>query len=395
MMEKLFAGKKCDICIGCGLCGEVLSKVDVLTKHLPYLGGPCSENIAAVDIGTSTIAMQLFDKSGDLIDEYVSVNPQFVYGADVISRINACTDIKARDELREMVIGVLEKGFSSFKQILNNKFSAVIAGNTTMIYLLMGYDPLELGEAPFKVSHSGDIWTSICGVDCFIVGGFSAFVGGDIKAGMYATNMHQFKDITLLLDLGTNGEMLLGNSERIIGCATAAGPAFEGGINRGVFGSDMINCIRNLLDRNIVDETGLIVDEYFDSGIRIGNVNITNESIRAIQLAKAAIRSGIDLLCEKYGIDYTAINRVVLAGGLGYYIKPEDCVRIKLLPKELLDRTVSGGNTALLGAYVIGRDLFGTNERDKLLSKLDTSVEIINLANTDNFDSRYIDNLNF
>ena len=132
----------------------------------------------------------------------------------------------------------------------------VVAANTTMTYLFMGWNPEELGKAPFTVSHSGAVETEIAGVACHIIPGLSAFVGGDITAGILASGMLEQEASTLLIDLGTNGEMALGNRHRLHACATAAGPAFEGGANRGIWGADMVRLLQKLRGRGADGRTG-------------------------------------------------------------------------------------------------------------------------------------------
>ena len=416
------AGLRCDVCIGCGLCPGVSKRADVLCKHLPVLrdeefdtysinnNSNTKYRLVAVDIGTTTIAMQLFGNDGKIIGEFARINPQCKYGADVLSRIKASGDKNKALEMKKMVEDILYEGFSDFKGKISEdeELFAVIASNVTMYYLLMGWDATGLGTAPFVADKLKNFNVTIAGVNCLCLGGFSTFVGGDIRAGAYACGMDKSNKNVLLIDLGTNGEILLSTANQLIGCATAAGPAFEGGPNKGIWGADMISCIANLLDRGIVDDTGLLCDEYFDSGISIGNVYISQDSIRAIQLAKAAIRTGIDMVLTKAGLCMEDLEMVVLAGGFGYYLNPKDAVRIKMLPSKLLEKTVSGANTALRGAWSVGRRILSdyTEEEDinnsieGILNKLETDFAnlkpvMINLAEDDVFNNNYIENINF
>ena len=159
-------------------------------------------------------------------------------------------------------------------------------------------------------SHLEPIETVLDGVPCYIFQGLSAFVGGDITAGILACGMTEKEEITLLVDLGTNGEMVLGNREKLIACSTAAGPAFEGGVNRGVWGADMIRLLAGMRRKGVLDETGLIVDEYFETGVRIGDVCVTQEAVRAVQLAKGAVMAGIRILIRDYGLVPEQIDTV-------------------------------------------------------------------------------------
>ena len=142
----------------------------------------------------------------------------------------------------------------------------------------------------------------------------------------------------------------------------------------------------------LLDETGLLAEPYFDKGIRIGNVCVTKEAVRSIQLAKAAIAAGVEILLEKYGIAAGEVDRVVLAGGFGYYLNPEDAAKVGLLPRTMADRTVPGGNTALSGALCAGRELISSgwaSVRDRL-EGYRTGTEIVNLAMEPGFDELYI-----
>ncbi|MCM1091774.1 MAG: ASKHA domain-containing protein [Butyrivibrio sp.] len=380
-----FRGTKCQICTGCGRCvlfdgmpmrvggepSEERHKLHVVTANgladsgvlVPSepIPSPNGERLVTVDIGTTTIAAQLYDDKGNVATDYAGVNPQVRFGADVLSRIQAAEDQGTAEFMRREVLGELEKVTKCFRPFLqpNEAMRMVLAGNTTMIYLLMGYDPAELGRAPFDASHLAAVETVIGDVPCVSFPAISAFVGGDITAGMYACGMTERQELTLLVDLGTNGEMALGNRDRKIACATAAGPAFEGGVNRGVWGADMIHLLASLKREGVMDETGLLADEYFEDGILIGDVRVTQAAIRAIQLAKGAIGAGIRILMKEYGLgeNWQAIDRVVLAGGFGYYLRPKDAVAVGILPSELEAKSLAGGNTALAGALRLGREL--------------------------------------
>lgn len=356
--------------------------------------------LVVADVGTTTIAMLLYGRDGSVADRHVSVNPQTVYGADVLSRIRAAEDAGVREEMRGQVEGVLSRGLEKFrgKSAGGGALRMVLAANTTMTYLLMGWDVGELGHAPFAASRLGACETEISGVPCFIFPGLSAFVGGDIMAGIHACRMARREEITLLVDLGTNGEMVLGNRRRRIACATAAGPAFEGGANKGVWGADMVSLTAALLRENIMDETGLLVPEYFEKGIRIGNVHVTQEAVRGIQLAKAAIEAGIGILLDKYGITAREVDRVLLAGGFGYYLNPQEAAEIGLLPAALAGKTVAVGNTALRGGLLAGRELLAGGLPAGLAARLEkdaADTEIVNLALEAEFGHRYIRAMDF
>lgn len=426
MCKRYEKGLRCQICTGCGLCPGVMPENSILSGTqwemvsvngvlggsrsvmTPESGGLCSEKVsipfaqngkrlAVADIGTTTIAMLIYDLDGSVAERFVEVNPQVMYGADVLSRIKAAEESSAAARMRESVRDTLGKGLKKFQKKLasEEELYLAVAANTTMTYLLMGWDTAELGRAPFEASRLSGAETELDGVRCFVLPGFSAFVGGDILAGCLACGLADREEITLLVDLGTNGELLLGNCHRRIACATAAGPAFEGGANRGIWGADMVRLLAILRRNGILDETGLLAEPWFTSGIRVGNVRVTKEAVRSVQLAKAAIAAGIEILLKKYGISARDVDRVVLAGGFGYYLDPEDAVRIGLLPRGFAGRTVSGGNTALAGALQAGRELFSSgweSVRGKLEGyKRDTAI--VNLAMEPGFEEKYIQHM--
>ncbi|HIW80046.1 MAG TPA: DUF4445 domain-containing protein [Candidatus Acetatifactor stercoripullorum] len=418
MSDERKKGLRCDICTGCGRCPGTIravsqsgqeKRLQVVTDSVPGLDFLEKEQAGsgmfiAADIGTTTIAMELCDERGRRVDSFVSMNPQAAYGADVISRIQAAGESKKALAMQRMARQTLARGIRQFQKKApeQEQLFMVIAANTTMSYLLMGWDTGELGRAPFFSSHLKGESFLLEGIPCYLLPGLSAFVGGDIAAGIYACGMTCKKGLTLLIDLGTNGEMALGNCDRVLACATAAGPAFEGGANRGIFGADMVSLTARLLREGILDETGLLTDPYFETGIRIGDVCVTQQSIRAIQLAKGAIAAGIEILMKAYPATADAIEQVVLAGGFGYYLKPEDAAGIGLLPGRLASKALAGGNTALAGARLAGvRLLQAQKGRDEAWERLKEdifpsgcSVEIKNLAREPDFEALYLEAMN-
>lgn len=405
-------GTRCLICTGCGRCPGVIRGMQVVTEKLELpplsLQNTGGKRLMTVDIGTTTVAMQLYDMSGKVVDSFPSVNPQVSYGADVLSRIEATKDPEIAVDMQKKVRDLIEKGVQRFSKKLQPRetLQMVIAANTTMTYLLMGWDPAELGRAPFHVSHTGATETEIAGVSCHVIPGLSAFVGGDITAGILACGMLEQEEPMLLIDLGTNGEMALGNRHKLYACATAAGPAFEGGANRGIWGADMVRLLQKLLEKGLMDRQGLLQEPYFTEGVRIGDVLVTKESVRAVQLAKGAIAAGIGILTESYGIQMKDIAKVVLAGGFGYYLDPGAAAAIGLLPRELTSRTVTGGNTALGGAALVGSRILAMDREqtvgerpqipmDDLQKRQDLQIRILNLAEEETFPETFLTKMDF
>ena len=410
----MYKGKRCQICTGCGRCQGV-SGLQVLTKRLqPFevnLYNEEKERLVTVDLGTTTIAMQLHRRDGSVEDSFVALNPQHMYGADVVSRIAAAQlhsferETAPAEHMRTLVLECIGKGIQRFRSKLEDGESLrmVLAANTTMVYLLMGWDTTEIGYAPFEAKQLDALETLVEDVPCFVIPGLSAFVGGDIVAGIHASGMLESEALCLLIDLGTNGEMVLGNRAKIISCATAAGPAFEGGVNKGIWGSDMVKLLARIRKEGLMDETGLLSDAFFETGVRIGNVCITQASVRAVQLAKAAIAAGIEILIKQYGCNVSEIDRVILAGGFGYYINPRDAADIGLLPETFVEKTYAGGNTALSGALWVGEKLIQEKNGNKDIQNRiidikkigNLSTTVINLAKQDDFQEAYVRHMNF
>lgn len=450
-------GNLCDICTGCGRCFHQEKKMHIVTTEIKIekeieigkkieevskqnQNNICQSNtcdkkqkwLIAVDIGTTTIAMVLFDKRGKELHQFAAVNPQTQYGADVLSRIQAAEQPYIACIMQSSVQNILIEGVEQFLQFLQDqikeslqnsqkeeeerkegvtkeeikeaikrerkeevtkeeikqKINIIIAANTTMIYLLMGWKPKELGQAPFHASHLDGISTEIAGISTTILPGLSAFVGADILAGIYACDIMEQEEPILLIDLGTNGEMVLGNAQRMVACSTAAGPAFEGGVTKGVWGADIVKLTARLLEEGILDENGLLAEEYFEKGIRIGNVVVTQQAIRSLQLAKGAIAAGIRILIKEYGLDREEeISKVILAGGFGYFLDAKDAAKIGLLPKSLAPKTQAGGNTAITG---ILRFAF-CKEKDLIAKTIQNKVKVLNLAEFSGFEKEYLD----
>lgn len=399
-------GTRCHICTGCGRCYQGGNKIQVITQSQSidkwgWESFACDGFLAAVDIGTTTIAMVLYHASGEEWDHFVTVNPQGKYGADVLSRIQAAQNKEAARDMREAVLQILLEGIQHFQKRLQeagemNLEQIVIAANTTMIYLLMGFNVVSLGQAPFRASYLQQIHMQIAGVSAVILPGLSAFVGADIMAGIYACSMVQENAPTLFIDLGTNGEMVLGSSYRITACATAAGPAFEGGATKGIWGADMVHLTATLLKSGLLDETGLMKDPYFEEGILIGDVAITQQAIRSFQLAKGAIAAGIELLAQQHGLNsIEQIHRVVLAGGFGYYLNAQDAATVGLIPSCLAAKVKTYGNTALAGALRYGRVCLASKASmgDSVFRSVRNKTRIVNLAKLPDFERKYVESM--
>lgn len=353
----------------------------------------------AADIGTTTLVMEKRRKcDGRAEAVYKEVNAQRTFGADVLARMEASLSGKG-EELSQVIIKQLEKGVGQLCADGKKADFMVIAANTTMIHLLMNYSVEKLGRAPFVPETLDEILTEIGGIQAYIMPGFSAFVGGDIGAGLYMLDFlgKNFRKKqgkwNLFIDLGTNAELVLFCEDKGICCATAAGPAFDGDAGTGFFGSDMIAVLAELLEKGIVDEMGTLDDDHFEKGVSVpvknGVMQISQKQIRNLQLAKAAVRSGIEILLKKAGIEKEEIGQVFLAGGFGYYLDVHGAVTIGLLPRELEEKTTACGNTALLGAAVYAHKIITGENR-----ALPLYMKAINLAEEEEFAESYVNYIN-
>lgn len=432
------------------------------------------ELAAACDIGTTTVACHLLSrKTGRTLVTTAYPNVQRSYGADVISRIEAAKN----DKLEEMRVAIT----GQIQQMINECLSRcgrenqqisqlVIAGNTVMCHLFTGLSPESIGRAPFMPQEyfgrnykGGELGFANVD-DIYIMPAVSGYVGGDITSDMLYIDMykttacmqttnvfksytnqliHDKKD-TLILDIGTNGEMVLGKSNDYTCCATAAGPAFEGaeielgmsavsgaisrvwiendqiqveviGADRekgqtatakGICGSGLIDALYVFLSLGLIDETGRIKthrqvsykyhrylgddEEENDCIFLTDEVYITQDDIRKLQLAKGAVAAGIAVLMEARGLKCDDIGQVFIAGGFGSVLDKRSAAGIGMIPAELVDRTVAIGNAAAGGAIIAA-----TNPNaEKRLDEIAQSMKYIELSSDKNFSDEYIRQMN-
>lgn len=400
---------------------EILSRYAYTPRITEEGGAVC------IDIGTTTVAFELITKEGTL-KTYKTVNPQRRFGSDVLSRIEAANRGRG-DEMTQLIRYTAAKGFREVTEDYRDTKKVVIAGNTTMIYLLMGYSCASLGSYPFKAEHTGMIRSTLSSVtrsslpdiETVIFGGISAFVGGDAVSGLYMCDFDKSDKINMFIDLGTNGEMAIGNKEKILVTSVAAGPAFEGGLiscgtgsvggavcgvdlktgtlktiddkpPSGICGTGIIELISELLENGIMDETGLLIKEHFSGGYRLcGDIVFTQQDIRQVQMAKAAVRAGIEILMRQYGAGYRDIGTVYLAGGFGCGLSVKKACRAGILPAELEAKTRVAGNSSLGGCAKLCSQTDGS-ERVRHIK--DVSEEIT-LAENEEFNKLYIEYMDF
>lgn len=404
----------------------------------------------ACDIGTTTVACQLIDLSnGKILAWMGEENAQAPYGGDVISRIHAAMEgglgalsTAIRSQLRRMVEELCSRAGIAASQI--SRMTA--AANPAMCHLLTGLPPDSLGRAPFTpVSRFGacmaaEEWGLPFEGEVYIAPAVSGFVGGDITAGMLAAELDRREGLTILMDVGTNGEMVLGSGSRFICCSTAAGPVFEGAHLRcgmtaaagaisaaewrddglrleviggkkpsGICGSGFLDAAAMLLDLGVVDETGRMLPPS-ESGCLpaavsarifeldgapafqlVEEICVTQADIRKLQLGKGAIAAGLQILMDACGARSEDIQELLLAGGFGSRLRPESAARLGLIPRELLPVARAAGNTALLGA---GKALVSLQTRDRLAG-FQAHTEYLELSSLPAFNSAYMDAMFF
>ena len=342
--------------------------------------------ILGIDIGTTNIEFALTDISSNDISLNVMPNPLSKYGLDVMTRISKANDGKL-DEMSTLLRLFLHDKISEIVDV-NTLTQIRIAANTTMVHILMNYDCTNLGAFPFSPVHIEKIHSSskelnICDTDIpvYITPGLSAFVGGDIVSGLSIVDSC-CDDHYLFIDLGTNAEMVLVDNNIAYITSAAAGPAFET-CSYG-HATDAIDGLVNMLDNDIIDETGLLCDEYFDLGYDCNNMHFSQKKIRDFQMAKSAIRTGIELLIKESGVSTDTLS-IYIAGTFGANLNVANAIRLKMLPDWFMGRTKALGNTSLAGTL-------NTKNENPIFNK---KIREIVLANLPDFNDCYIENMNF
>lgn len=398
----------------------------------------------AVDLGSTTLAAVLLDPDGIVIAQAAAANSQRAYGADVLSRMQAsnegylrqlqaciCRDLEQL--FRELVLG--QDGPLQVRRI-------AIAGNTAMLHLLRGYSCEKLGQAPFEPVNLEweclpyqELFAEVpgCGDSVIeLLPGISAFVGADITAGLYSSGFGRTPSgqAAFFVDLGTNGELAFGNRELLFTTSTAAGPAFEGGrlscgvpgipgaISRvsyfchrvriqtvgqkkpcGICGSGALEAVAALQKEGLMDADGLLADRVFETGVVLArredgsNICLTQADIREIQMAKAAIRAGIEVLKKRYEevCGPARVCHVYLAGGFGNFLSSDTAIAVGLFPAEWKEQIVAVGNTSLKGAALFLTDPSCAEGMDEIRRK----AQGVRLESDADFYDLYVEQMRF
>jgi uncharacterized 2Fe-2S/4Fe-4S cluster protein (DUF4445 family) len=417
----------------------------------------------AFDLGTTTVVATLLDLStGAPVAVQSMLNPQQPFGADVITRISA---IMMDGRALEKLSGLAHQALDELAQAVclegavdpDEVYEVAIAGNATMTHIALGIDPEALGVAPFIMATKlfPETLAAQVGVSiherarAVIFPAFGAYVGGDIVSGLLASGMDRDSRQRLFLDIGTNCEVVLGNSDRLVATAAPAGPAFEGAAIRcgmraapgaievvrmspeelelgvigdveaqGLCGSGLVDAVAELVQLRLLDASGRFVSDDVardlapgigprltqlgkervfvlhwrgDEGDVEHSIYLSQRDVRELQFAKASIATGWRILLEESGLAVEDVQQVLLAGSFGSYLSPASAIRIGLVPKLPVLRVVSAGNVAGEGAKMA---LLSLRERAGAMALLE-EVEYVELSDRADFNDRFVDQLAF
>ncbi len=378
----------------------------------------------SVDVGTTTLAAYLVERStGRVLASDARLNPQRPHGADVISRLSFAIESEENAALLqreilaaidEMTRSMLERAGRAGEEIR----CRALVGNTVMMHLLGGYPARPLAFAPFTPAYTALHEKELGGIRTILGGCISGYVGADTLAAALACGLDERDENAMLIDIGTNGEIMLKKDGRCFACSCAAGPAFEGahiacgtgavagaidharvengeivyttiggGEATGICGSGLIDLTAALLERGDITPMGRMAGD-----VRLSErVYLARSDIREVQLAKAAIASGIRILAEQAGAALADIEKVYLAGGFGNFIGLDSACRIGLLPAALRAKIVPVGNAAGSGSV----RLLVSEQARRRAEALRQATRCVELAATPDFNDVYTDELLF
>ncbi|OGO18723.1 MAG: hypothetical protein A2Z14_09510 [Chloroflexi bacterium RBG_16_48_8] len=389
--------------------GQRVRMIDLSSKPIRPIG-------LAIDIGTTTVTIYLVDlESGEVINQAAEYNNQIAHGEDVISRIIFAGKGEGLNilgqRIRETIHTLLERLQKRTGIELENIHKVTISGNTTMIHLFLKIPPesirltpyIPVVNQPFRYLAS-DLELHVhplASIDC--LPGVASYVGADISAGVLACGLTESEELTLFIDVGTNGETVLGTKDWMVTCACSAGPAFEGAgvvdgmratqgaieevwvhsqtfepsfrvigdvAPKGICGSGLISLLAELFVTGVIDRVGNVKLDLDTARVRQGShgpeyvlawgeetesgkdIAITKVDIENLMRAKAAIYAGFSVLASSVGLDLSDVQRVLVGGSFGQYINVEKAIQIGLLPDLPWDRFTFLGNTSVLGSYM-------------------------------------------
>jgi uncharacterized 2Fe-2S/4Fe-4S cluster protein (DUF4445 family) len=438
-ITKKFDGEKTKVFAGNDILGEENGDT---TKQIYGI---------AVDIGTTTVVVALINMlTGEEITSTSALNPQSLHAQDVLTRIKFASDPNGLEtmykeitqEINNMIKIICEEANISS----NNIYEVIYSGNTTMIHLATNVNPLSLGRYPYtpQIKGGNEIKADMLNISPFglvyLPPIISSYVGPDITSGVLASQLEKKKGITLFIDIGTNGEMVIAKNGSLSATSTAAGPAFEGmnitygmragkgaielfeidednniEINTigntsptGICGSGLLDIVGELVKIGVIGKNGKfmshdkgtyseklhqsIVEYEGKLAFKVtDNVYLTQKDVRQVQLAKGAVRAGIEALLLNENVNAEDVDRVEIAGSFGYHLRVKSLINIGLLPKEFEGKVHFVGNTSKSGgkAFLLNQDL------RKYMEELVGKIDSVELANRDDFDKIFVRALNF
>jgi len=402
-----------------------------------------------VDIGTTTLVVSLVDLiTGKELDVTGALNPQSRLAQDVLSRIKYASNEAGLEEMHRLFRGELNRMIEDLVAgssiDANRIYEVVFSGNTCMLHLAAKVNPAALGRYPYTpVIRGGNyllaadlgIKAAVC-ARVYLPPIISAYVGADITAGILASRLESRQGVCLFIDIGTNGEMVLADNGKLAAASTAAGPAFEGmNISQGmravpgaieafkfesdglrvvstiggkkavgICGSGLLDLVAQLVSHGFVGKNGKfkqVAEDGKNSYLTINQgkivfevveeVYLTQKDIRQVQLAKGAIRAGIEALLEHRGLSAAEVDKVLIAGSFGYHLNPESLIGIGLLPAEFRGKIEFLGNTSKTG----GHAFLVNKEYRRQICDIVENVAVLELANIGNFDKLFVKCLEF
>jgi uncharacterized 2Fe-2S/4Fe-4S cluster protein (DUF4445 family) len=423
----------------CSLAGNMVVELRqwdaaILADDTPFVFEPRPGLGVAVDLGTTTLVAQLLDlTTGRVMAVRTALNAQARYGADVMSRVEYALDSDHRavltDLIRRQISSMIDQMVFASKAERDGIRDVVLVGNTVMHHLFCGLGVKPLSHYPFESSNTGLQQFRAGGLDWDLnpeaairflpcLGGF---VGSDVLAGVLATRLGESEEIGALVDLGTNGEIVVGNSAGLLCASTAAGPAFEGAritmgmraatgaisqvtvqdgrpvchvlgnaAPQGLCGSGLVDAVAAGLDLEIIGPSGRFSDGRREWTLA-PPVALTQSDIRELQLAKGAIAAGFRILLDRAGAGFTDLKKLYLAGAFGNYISRSSARRIGLIDLPI-DQVTPAGNTALLGAKLA---LFSGDGEEGSYAQLRRKIEHVALKSDAKFQEVFVEGLAF
>lgn len=398
----------------------------------------------AVDIGTTSIAGLLFDlDSGIKLSAVSCLNPQSAIGTDLLTRISYSSKPGGTEHLHTLILECIDQlavnacNLSGIE--IDNIKNIAITGNTVMLHLLAGVTPSGMGYFPYNPVFTGSFsikavnlgLKKVYNAELFFAPSSSAFIGSDITAGLITIPRASTEKI-LLIDMGTNGEMVLCADSKLWGCSVAMGPALEGmniecgmraengAIDKvfikneeiqyttisdypaaGICGSGLIDLVYSLIRQGIINKTGKFIKYNSNDGSKKfiiplrydvkKEIYISQSDIRSLQLAKGAVAAGITILLKTAGVKPDEIDRVYISGAIGYYTNHEALIAIGFLPRQWENRIISAGNTSLAGAASM---LFSDKARTSA-SDIAQKIFTIDLTAHNDFQTLFINSMSF